>query len=142
MDSLLSGFVLKRRHTIKSCKRQKQYERYYMYHSRSSITRVSIRNTHLYLWINLADLLDTSGFVQHVSGATHVRGNTLDFVTAKTYNLLTTPVSPTTLFTDYYALECDLEKNVYLHDNVCALLLSFDGCEIMMYKFGTRYLSE
>ena len=109
MDSLLSGFVLKRRHTIKSCKRQKQYERYYMYHSRSSITRVSIRNTHLYLWINLADLLDTSGFVQHVSGATHVRGSTLNLiVTAKTYNLLTTPVSPTTLFTDYYALECDL----------------------------------
>ena len=59
--------------------------------------------------INLADLLDTSGFVQHVSGATHERGNTLDLiVTAKTSNPLTTPVSPTNLLTDHYALECDL----------------------------------
>ena len=30
--------------------------------------------------INLADLLDTSGFVQHVSGATHEHGNTLDLI--------------------------------------------------------------
>ena len=59
--------------------------------------------------INLADLLDTSGFVQHVSGATHERGNTLDLIiTAKTSSLLATPVSPTTLLTDHYALECDL----------------------------------
>ena len=59
--------------------------------------------------INLADLLDTSGFVQHVSGATHERGSILDLiVTAKTSNLLTTPVSPTTLLTDHCALECDL----------------------------------
>ena len=59
--------------------------------------------------INLADLVDTSGFVQHVSGATHERGNILDLiVTAKTSNLLTTPVSPTTLLTDHYSLECDL----------------------------------
>ena len=42
--------------------------------------------------INLAYLLDTSDFVQHVSGATHERGNILDLiVTAKTSNLLTTP---------------------------------------------------
>ena len=62
--------------------------------------------------INLADLLDTSGFVQHVSGATHERGNILDLiVTAKTPNLLTIPVSPTTLLTDHYALESDLKGN-------------------------------
>ena len=49
---------------------------------------------------NLADLLDTSGFVQHVSDATHERGNILDLIiTAKTSGLLATPVSPTTLFT-------------------------------------------
>ena len=34
--------------------------------------------------VNLADLLDTAGFTQHVTGATHERGNTLDLViTAK-----------------------------------------------------------
>ena len=46
---------------------------------------------------NLTDLLDTSGFLQHVSDASHERGNILDLIiTAKTSGLLATPVSPTT----------------------------------------------
>ena len=58
---------------------------------------------------NLAYLLDTSGVVQHVSDATHERGNILYLIiTAKTSGLLATPVSPTTLLTDHYVLECEL----------------------------------
>ena len=58
---------------------------------------------------NLADLLDTYGVVQHVSDATHERGNILDLIiTAKTSGLLATPVSPTALLTDHYVLECAL----------------------------------
>ena len=60
---------------------------------------------------NLADLLDTSGFVQHVSDATHEHGNILDLITkAKTSGLLATPVSPTTLLTDHYVVECELNN--------------------------------
>ena len=59
--------------------------------------------------INLADLLDTSNGVQHVSSATHdEHGNILDLIiTAKTYNLLSISISPScTLLTDPYVLEC------------------------------------
>ena len=57
--------------------------------------------------INLVDLLDTSGFVQHVSSATHERGDILDLIIiAKTFNLLSTYVRPTTLLTDHYVPEC------------------------------------
>ena len=58
---------------------------------------------------NLADLLDTAGFTQHVTGATHERGNTLDLViTAKTSHPIATAVKPTSLITDHYAVECEL----------------------------------
>ena len=71
---------------------------------------------------NLADLLDTSGFVQHVSDATHERGNILDLIiTAKTSGQLATPVSPTTLLTDHYVFECELNvmKPEYPKRRVC-----------------------
>ena len=59
--------------------------------------------------VNLADLLDTAGFTQHVTGATHERGNTLDLViTAKTSHPIATAVKPTSLITDHYAVECEL----------------------------------
>ena len=54
---------------------------------------------------NLADLLGTSGFVQHVKGSTHERGNILDLVI--TSDVIATAVKPTTLFTDHYAIECE-----------------------------------
>ncbi len=59
--------------------------------------------------VNLADLLDTAGFTQHVTGATHERGNTLDLViTAKTSHPIATAVKPTSLITDHYAVESEL----------------------------------
>ena len=59
--------------------------------------------------VNLADLLDTAGFEQHVTGATHERGNTLDLViTAKAMHPIFTAVRPTSLITDHYAVECEL----------------------------------
>ena len=59
--------------------------------------------------VNLADLLDTAGFEQHVTGATHERGNTLDLViTAKAQHPIFTAVRPTSLITDHYAVECEL----------------------------------
>ena len=59
--------------------------------------------------INQEDLRDTSGFVQHVSSATHERCNMLDLIiTAKTFDLLSIPVSTTTLLIDHYVLECGL----------------------------------
>ena len=57
--------------------------------------------------INHEDLRDTSGFVQHVSSATHERCNMLDLIiTAKTSNLLLIPVSRTNLLMDHCVLEC------------------------------------
>ena len=54
--------------------------------------------------VNLADQLDTAEFTQHVTGATHERGNTLDLViTAKTSHPIATAVKPTSLITDHYA---------------------------------------
>ena len=59
--------------------------------------------------VNLADLHNTAGFTQHVTGATHERGNTLDLViTAKTSHPIATAVKPTSLITDHYAVECEL----------------------------------
>ena len=57
---------------------------------------------------NLADLLETAGFVQHVNSPTHERGNTLDLgITSSTSHIIATPVTPTTLITDHYAVECE-----------------------------------
>ena len=54
---------------------------------------------------NLADLLETSGFVQHVDSPTHERGNILHLVvTSSTSHIIATPVKPTTLITDHYAV--------------------------------------
>ena len=59
--------------------------------------------------VTLADLLDTAGFEQHVTGATHERGNTLDLViTAKALHHIFTAVRPTSLVTDHYAVEYEL----------------------------------
>ena len=61
--------------------------------------------------MNLADLLDTSGFVQHVKSPTHERGNTLDLViTSGTSQIIATAVKPTTLVTDHYVVECELHQ--------------------------------
>ena len=44
---------------------------------------------------NLADLLGTSGFVQHVKGSTHERGNIFDLViTSETSDIIATAVKP------------------------------------------------
>ena len=58
--------------------------------------------------INLADMLDTSGFILHVKSATHdEHGNILDLIIiAKTSNLFPISISPTTLLIDPYVLEC------------------------------------
>ena len=59
--------------------------------------------------VNLADLLDTAGFTQHVTGATHERGSKLDLViTAKTSHPIATAVKPISQITDRYAVECEL----------------------------------
>ena len=59
--------------------------------------------------VNVTDLLDTAGFEQHVTGATHERGNTLDLViTAKALHPIFTAVRSTSLITDHYAVECEL----------------------------------
>ena len=61
---------------------------------------------------NLSDLLETSGFVQHDRGATDERGNTLDLVnTSDTSHVIATAVKPTTIITDHYAIECELQPN-------------------------------
>ena len=58
---------------------------------------------------NFADLLDCAGFVQHVTGSTHVSGNVLDLIiTHRCSNIITSPVRPTTLLTDHHAVECEL----------------------------------
>ena len=60
---------------------------------------------------NLADLLGTSGFVQHVKRSTHERGNILDLViTLETSDVIATAVKPTTMITDHYAIECELHQ--------------------------------
>ena len=59
--------------------------------------------------VNLADLLDTVGFEQHVTGVTHERSNTLDLETiAKAPHRIFTAVGPTSLITDHYVVECEL----------------------------------
>ena len=52
--------------------------------------------------VNMTDLLDAAGFEQHVTGATHERGNTLDLViTAKALHPIFTAVRSTSLITDH-----------------------------------------
>ena len=47
--------------------------------------------------------------MQRVSDVTHERGNIVDLIiTAKTSGLLATPICPTTLLTDHYVIECEL----------------------------------
>ena len=59
--------------------------------------------------VNLAELLETAGFEQHVTGATHERSNTLDLViTAKAPHPIFTAVGPTSLKSYHYAVECGL----------------------------------
>lgn len=61
--------------------------------------------------MNLADLLETHGFVQHVQSATHERGNILDLViTSGTYHVIATTVEPKTLLTDHRVIECGLRQ--------------------------------
>ena len=72
--------------------------------------------------MNLATLIDNAGFVQHVTSATHLSGNTLDLlITPRAFTLLSTPVRPTTLLTDHHVLECDLTvlKPTHLTRRVC-----------------------
>ena len=60
---------------------------------------------------NLADLLETSRFVQHARSATHERGETHDLViTSETSHDIATAAKPTTLITDHYAIECGLHQ--------------------------------
>ena len=57
--------------------------------------------------VNLSDLLDTAGFEQHVTSATHERDNMLDLViTTKTPHPIFTAVKPSSLITDHYTVEC------------------------------------
>ena len=61
--------------------------------------------------MNLADLLKTHGFVQHVQGATHERGNTLDLViTSGTSHVIATTVELETFLTDHRVIECELRQ--------------------------------
>ena len=72
--------------------------------------------------MNLATLIDNAGFVQHVTSATHLIGNTLDLlITPRASTLLSTPGRPTTLLTDHHVLECDLTvlKPTRLTRRVC-----------------------
>ena len=61
--------------------------------------------------MNLADLLETHGFVQHVQGATHERGNTLDLViTSGTSHVINTTVELETFLTDHGVIVCELRQ--------------------------------
>ena len=58
---------------------------------------------------NLADLLDNTSFVQHVSNSTHVNGNSLELgITARDSMLIASPVASTTLVADHHTVECDM----------------------------------
>ena len=68
--------------------------------------------------VNLADLLETAGFEQHVTGATHERGNTLDLViSARAPHPMFPAVGSMSLITDHYAVECGLLKSKPDHLN-------------------------
>ena len=63
--------------------------------------------------LNLADLLETHGFVQHVQGATHEHGNILDLViTSGTSHVIATTVELETFLTDHRVIECELQQNL------------------------------
>ena len=52
--------------------------------------------------MNMADLLETSGFDKHAQSATHEHGDTLDMIiTSGTSHVIATTVEPKTLLIDH-----------------------------------------
>ena len=56
----------------------------------------------------LADILHSTNFQQHVSSATHCRGNILDLVITPSTNSVITDVSVESLMTDHHAITCGM----------------------------------
>ena len=56
----------------------------------------------------LADILHSTNFQQHVSSATHCRGNILDLVITPSTNSVITDVSVESLMTDHHAITCKM----------------------------------
>ena len=70
---------------------------------------VHFGNTHSTAALNLANLLENAGFVQHVTSATHVSGNTLDLlITHQLSSMIASSVRSTYLITDHHVVECDI----------------------------------
>ena len=58
--------------------------------------------------VKLADLLDMYGLAQHVSGQTHKKGHTLDFIIARKSESVVKEVHTDSLISDHHALLCTL----------------------------------
>ena len=70
---------------------------------------VHFGNTQSTAALNLANLIDNAGFVQHVTSATHVSGNILDLViTLRVSSIITSSVKSTSLVTDHHVVECHI----------------------------------
>ena len=70
---------------------------------------VHFGNTHSTAALNLANLLENAGFVQHVTSATHVSGNILDLlITHQLSSMIASSVRSTHLLTDHHVVECDI----------------------------------
>jgi len=61
--------------------------------------------------MNLADLLETFGFKQHVWDSTNQRDNSLDLIiTSEISHIIVTEVKPTTMITAQYTIEYKLHQ--------------------------------
>ena len=70
---------------------------------------VHFGNTQSTAALNLANLLDNAGFVQHVTSATHVSGNILELlITHQLSSMIASSVRSTYLITDHHVVECDI----------------------------------
>ena len=66
---------------------------------------VHFGNTHSTAALNLANLLDNAGFVQHVTSATHVSGNILDLIiTHQLSSMIASSARSTYLITDHHVV--------------------------------------
>ena len=70
---------------------------------------IDFGNTQSTVALNLANLLDNAGFVQHVTSTTHVSRNVLDLlITHQVSSMIDSSVRSTYLITDHHVVECDI----------------------------------
>ena len=60
---------------------------------------------------NLGDTLDSHSFAQHVVGATHKDGHTIDLVMSRSSDNIIASVSVSSLVTDHHAIQCSLRMS-------------------------------